>query len=434
MAPARADSLTEALAAAYANNPTLNAARASTRATDEGVPQALAGYRPSISAFADAGVTSTDTTAGSGQLRSASAGITLTQPIFSGFRTVNGTKAAEAAVRAARESLRNTEQNVLLDAATAYMDVVRDQAILRLRQQDVRFLQEQVRAADDRLTVGEGTRTDVAQSEARLASASSAVSLAQANLEASAGTYRQVIGRDPRGLQRAKVLNGVLPRSLDQAIAQSRAEHPAILASQFNADVASFNVQVVEGELLPTVSLEATAQRSWEDGFGARTGNSAQVVGRINIPIYEGGQVYSRVREAKEILGQRKIEVDVSRDQVQAALVAAWGGLQAARSQVTAARSQVEASQLALEGVTEEQRVGQRTTLDVLNAQAEVTSAQISLVQAERDVVVASYAVLSAVGRLSATGLGLKVAAYKPEQHYQQVRDKWFGLRTPDGR
>lgn len=431
---ARADSLNEALAAAYANNPTLNAERAATRVTDENVPQALSGYRPKVSGFGTVGSQRSDTTQATGTQNFATAGITITQPIFNGFQTVNNTKAAEAQVRAQREALRNTEQNVLLDAATAYMDVVRDQQILRLRESDVRFLEEQVRAANDRLSVGEGTRTDVAQSEARLASARSQVSLAEANLQSSIGTYRQVIGRDPKGVRGAKALVGVLPRTLEQAIAASRREHPAILSTQFSADAQSFVVQATEGELLPTVQLEGTVQRSWEDGLGAATGNSAQIVGRVNIPIYEGGQVYSRVRQAKELLGQRKIEVDVARDQVQAALVSAWGSLEAARAQVSAARSQVEASQLALEGVVEEQRVGQRTTLDVLNAQNEVTSAQISLTQAERDAVVASYSVMAASGRLSVTKLGLQVAAYKPEHHYTAVRDKWFGLRTPDGR
>nr|WP_181707147.1 TolC family outer membrane protein [Chthonobacter rhizosphaerae] len=426
----RAETLAEALAAAYANNPTLNAARAETRAVDEEVPQALSGYRPSVNAFANAGASNTR----GFEQRSAAAGITITQPIFSGFRTVNGTKAAEASVKASREALRNTEQNTLLDGVEAYMNVVRDAAILRLSEENVRFLEEQVRASRDRFSVGEGTRTDVAQSEARLASASADVSAARANLESSRGIYIQVIGRTPRNLKSAKAVDKLIPRSLDAAVAASRSDHPAILAAVYNADAQAFNVKIVEGELLPTVSLEATAQRSWEDGYQAATGNSAQVVGRVSIPIYEGGQVYSRVRQEKERLGQRKIEIDSARDQVQSALISAWSGLESARSQVVAARSQVEAGRLALEGVVEEQRVGQRTTLDVLNAQAEVISAQITLVQAERDTVVASYSVLASVGKLNSQTLGLKVASYQPEQHYKAVRDKWIGLRTPDGR
>jgi outer membrane protein len=440
--PLHAETLPEALASAYANNPTLNSARASTRATDEEVPQALSGYRPSVNANLQASGSWQDTlpsgsssTANTGFSRGLSTGITVTQPIFLGFRTQNSVKAAEAAVEAARESLRNTEQNVLFDAAEAYMNVIRDSAILNLRQTNVRFLTEQVRAARDRFQVGEGTRTDVAQAEAAVAGAESDVSLAQANLQSSRAIYRQVIGRDPEALKAAKGVDNLLPRSLGAATEVSRDRHPAILASQFNADTAAFNVKIIEGELLPSVTLEGNVSRSWNDGFNSQGDETnATILGRISIPLYEGGQVYSRVRQAKETLGQRKIEVDTARDQVQAALISAWGSLEAARAQIVAARSGVEASQLALEGVIEEQRVGQRTTLDVLDAQNVLIDARVALVRADRDAVVASYAVLSAVGRLSSEDLSLQVATYKPEKHYKQVRDKWIGLRTPDGR
>lgn len=428
--PAFAETLNEALASAYANNPTLNAQRAATRAVDEEVPQALSGYRPSVTGTVTAGAVNS----GGFEQRNISAGITITQPIFSGFRTVNGTKAAEAAVKASRETLRNSEQNTLLDGVQAYMNVIRDQAILSLLQENVEFLQEQVRAARDRFSVGEGTRTDVAQAEASLAAANADVAAGRASLESSRAVYMQVIGHPPKNLKSPKAVDRLLPRSLEAAIGASRTDHPAILAAVYNSDTAAFNVKIIEGELLPSVNLQASAQRDWEDGYNASTGNSVQVLGQISIPIYEGGETYSRVRQAKETLGQRKIEVDAARDQVQAALVAAWSGLESARSQSSSARSQVDAARLALEGVVEEQRVGQRTTLDVLNAQADVISARITQVQAERDAVVASYSVLSSVGKLSSQSLGLQVAAYKPEQHYKQVRDKWIGLRTPDGR
>lgn len=431
-APAKAETLTEALASAYANNPELNAARAGTRATDEGVPQALGGYRPQINANISAGTTWSDPAgAGGANSSSASIGLSLVQPIFRGFRTENGVLASESAVRASRETLRNTEQNVLFNAVQAYMNVIRESAILDLRRANVRFLDEQVRAARDRFDVGEGTRTDVAQSDAALAAATSAVSLAEANLASARASYRQVIGHDPQKLKAGKPIDKVLPKSLDAAIEISRSEHPAILATIHNADTAAYNVKIVEGELLPTVSIEAGTQRSFVEGGGT---TEAQIIGRVSIPIYEGGVTYSRVREAKETLGQLRIQTDVARDQVQAALISSWGALDAARAQSVAARAQVEATQLALEGVIEEQRVGQRTTLDVLDAQQDVIDSKVLQIQAERDSVVAGYAVLSAIGRLSRDTLNLQVAAYKPEHHYEQVRDKWFGLRTPDGR
>jgi type I secretion outer membrane protein, TolC family len=429
--PALADTLTEALSAAYSNNATLNAARAATRVRDEDVPQALAGYRPQIEASGSWQFNDSNGL----QSRVARTGITLTQPIFRGFRTENGVKAAEAGVKASRESLRNTEQNVLLDAVEAYMNVIRDRAIVDLRKSNVTFLREQVRAANDRFSVGEGTRTDVAQADAALAAASSALSLAEANVKAGEGIYVQVIGRAPNGLKPAAPVDKMLPASFARAESLSRERHPAILSARYSADVASFNVRITEGELLPSVSLQATVQNTWANGdTNTATGPSASIIGQVTIPIYEGGAVHSAVRQAKESLGQAKIQVDVLRDQVQAAVVSAWGSLEASRAQVVAARAQVEATRLALDGVIEEQRVGQRTTLDVLNARTDLVDSQVALVQAERDTVVAGYTVLATVGQLSAETLGLKVVAYKPEVHYEKVRDKWGGLRTPDGR
>lgn len=430
--PASAETLASALAAAYANNPTLNAARAETRATDEGVPQALSGYRPQISAFAGIGARSN----GGIGTQSGNVGVNLTQPLFRGFRTENGVQLAEALVLASRESLRNTEQVVLLDAVEAYMNVIRDRAIIELRQANLNFLQEQVRAANDRLSVGEGTRTDVALAEASAAAATSELSLARANLEADRGFYQQTIGNEPNGLEAPGTAPG-LPADFDVALAAARSEHPAILAATYSADAAAYNVEIVEGELLPTVSLDGSISRTWTGGLpeGSDGSNTTAEIGvNVTVPIYEGGAVYSRVREAKETLGQRRIEVDIARDQVMASLIAAWGTLEASRAQVVAARAQVEATGLALSGIIEEQRVGQRTTLDVLNAQNDVTTSRVSQIQAERDVVVASYAVLSAMGRLAAGEIGVVETTYQPVEHYEAVRDSWIGLRTPDGR
>ncbi|HUG63431.1 MAG TPA: TolC family outer membrane protein [Methylomirabilota bacterium] len=432
---ARAESLEEALASAYANNSELNSARANTRAADEQVPQALSGYRPRVDAFAAAGaIYSHPNGPGDFNRRSATIGLTLTQPIFRGFRTENSVKAAEAAVRASRERLRLTEQNVLGDAIIAYMDVVQARAVLNLRRSNVEFLSEQSRATRDRLEVGEGTRTDVAQADAAMAEATSFVSIAVADLAAATARYEQVVGNPPGSLAPTKPVDKLLPNNIEVAIEASRQQHPAIQASVHNADVAAFNVKVIEGELLPSLSLEASVDNSWENGTGASPGTGASIFGRLSIPIYEGGVVYSRVRQAKETLGEARIEVDVARDQVLASLVSAWSALDSARAQTIASRAQISALQLALEGVIEEQRVGQRTTLDVLDAQNDVINARISQVRTERDVVVASYAILSAMGRLSRETLSLAVSAYKPEDHYIQVRDKWIGFRTPDGR
>jgi outer membrane protein len=434
---AKAESLQSVLTKTYSANPTLNAQRASTRATDEGVPQALAGYRPTISGGANYGFSETRTRSGGSRSDTTRPGgvfVTLSQPIFSGFRTMNNTKAAEAQILAAREALRNTEQNILLQAVEAYMNVLRDQAIIKLNDQNIVSIGEQLRASNERFNVGEGTRTDVAQSRARLSQAQSQLNFSQANLAASRAVYRQITGMEPRNLTKARPLTSQLPSTQAAALAIAMEGHPAILASMHAMNAASFNVKSTEGQLLPTVTLEGSVSRNWEPSSNVNSTDSASVIGRVSVPLYQAGTVSSQVRQSKETLGQRRIEVDVSRAQVRAAVVSAFGNLQASRASLIAASEQVRAANIALEGVQEERRVGQRTTLDVLNSQQELLNAQVSRVTAERDVVVASYSLLSAIGQLSAQFLGLAVQAYDPAEHYHSVRDKWYGLRTPDGR
>ena len=433
--PAGATTLAEALAAAYSNSPELNAARAGLRATDEGVPQAKSGYRPSIFANADAGVEYTNSSAGgSSTTYPRGVGVTIEQPIFLGFRTKNSVKAAESAVRAGRESLRNTEQNVLLDAVTAFMDVAQAQAILSLRSQNLEFLREQVRASNDRLNVGEGTRTDVAQTNAALSLGLSDYSAAAATLAAANATYQMVIGRPPDTIGAVKSVDALLTRSLDAAIAMAHKNHPAILAAFFNIDVSSFNVKVIEGEFLPRVTLEGDISHRDDTGASGSWSDSASIVGRLSVPIYQAGEPDARARAARETLGQRRIEHDLTRDQVRQAAVASWSQLDAAKAQIEAADAQVAAQQLVLSGVIEERNVGQRTTLDVLDAQQDLLGAREAQVTARRNRVVAAYSVLATIGGLSASNLGLAVAIYDPKEHHRQVRDKWGGLRTPDGR
>lgn len=437
-APAGAQTMMDSLSFAYNNNPTLNAARSRGRSTDESVAIALSGYRPQVTAQASAAITSTSTIASgtnsSRTFRPRTIQINLVQPLFTGFRVTNQVKQSEAAVRAQRETIRNTEQEVLFDAGTAFMDVIRDTSIVDLRETNLKFLAEQVRAARDRFNVGEGTRTDVAQAEARQQLAISQLNASRAALNASRATFRQVIGVDPKRLTGSAPLDKMLPKSVQAAIDVSQSRHPAILAGVNNVDVAAFNVKVVEGALLPSLNLQGSVSRSWEPSSTVERSDTATLGLSLSVPIYQGGGEYARVRQAKEDLGTARIQVDVTRDQVRQAAIASWGQLEAANASVVAARAQVEASQLALNGVIEEQRVGQRTTLDVLNAQAELIDARVILVTAERNRVVAAFALVSAVGRLDADNLGLSVTKYKPEEHYQAVRDKWIGLRTPDGR
>ncbi len=439
MGTAASQTLDQALAAAYNNNPSLNAQRAATRVVDEQVPQALSGFRPTVSAGADVGTVWSRTRARTGAVTSGTInpygyGVTVTQNVYNGMRTVNQTRSAEAQVRGARETLRNTEQNVLLDAVIAYMDVLRDGAIVELQRQNLEALREQQRATRDRFDVGELTRTDVAQADARVAQAESELYAARAQLNASRAAFQRDIGVAPGRLRAARPIENLLPRKLESALALGEEQHPAIQAARHGVDTASLNVKVAEGELLPILSVEASVSRDHEPSPLTDRQDTASLFGRLTVPIYQGGGEYSRIRASKETLGQRRLEADVTRDQVRAAVVQSFGLLLAARFQVEAAQAQVNAAQVALNGVQEEFRVGQRTTLDVLNAQAELVTARAAVITAQRDRVVNSYSLLAAIGKLNAEELRLGVQAYAPEVHYNQVRDSWFGVRTPDGR
>jgi outer membrane protein len=437
VAPAFAETIGGALAKAYGNNSELNSARAGVRVTDETVAIAKSGYRPII-----AGQSNLDYTSQRGdRLTTGSFGVEIQQMLFDGFQTTNNVRTAEARVRAANESLRNTEQNILFNAASAFMDVIRDRQIAILRARNLEFLEEQVRAARSRFEVGEGTRTDVAQAEASRSAAVAQLAAARAQALASAATYHQIVGEEPGKLKSPSAARG-LPRGIDSAIVIGNTEHPAIIATEHLVDAAGFTVKAAEGALLPQFSASAGVSRNYRNTSPAPSPflssdgefDSASVGLQLTVPIYQGGRVAGQVRQSKESLGQARIEVDVTRDQVRAAVVSAWTQYDAARQSVDANRELVAAAQLALSGVIEERKVGQRTTLDVLDAQADVITAQVNLVSSERDVVVGSYAILSAIGHLSAHRLGLAVTEYHPEEHYNAVKDKWFGLRTPDGR
>ncbi len=406
---------------------------------DENVSQALSGYRPNISAGASVG----------GQYQRASSGgvstdgtilprafnLTATQTIFNSFLTANTTRNAESQVKGSRETLRNTEQTVLLNGVTAYMDVIQGIALLELQQQNLAALQQELRATRDRFNVGEVTRTDVAQAEARVASAQYQVAQAIANLSSYRAVYRQVIGMEPGKLTPpGTTAERRIPGTLDLVIKSGLGSHPAILASQYAVDAANFQVRMAESNLGPNLAVQGQLSKSYDQSDSIDNAAAASVMLNLTVPIYQGGAEYSAIRQAKEYLSQARIEVDVNRDQVRTQAVQYWGALEAAKAQIEAAQSQVAANTLALEGVREEWRVGQRTTTDVLNAQTDLTNSKSALVIAQRDRVVAAYSVVSTVGRLDAVSLGLKVPVYDPKVHYLQVRDSWAGVRTPDGK
>ncbi|WP_238179156.1 TolC family outer membrane protein [Methylobacterium oxalidis] len=436
--PAAAETLESALARAYGGNPVLNAGRAGVRVRDEDVAQAQAGYRPTVSIDADIGVSRFEGQLGGGTIRQTTlpggAGLTVNQTLFNGFQTDNRTRGAESRVFQERETLRFTELSTLFNAAQAYMNVLSDTASLELRRNNVEVLEEQLRQTRDRFNVGEVTRTDVAQAEARLAGARSDVSAAEAQLRASIGIYRQVIGVEPRQLAPGRPLDRFVPASLNTAIDIGLKEHPQILSAMHAVDFAEAQVKVAEGILYPQVALQGAVNQRYDQQLAGSNGVTAAIVGRVSIPIFQGGAEYSAIRQAKETVGQARIQVEQVRDQIRSAIVSAWGQLEAAKARVIASQAQVQANEVALNGVREEARVGQRTTLDVLNAQQELLNARVNLILAQRDRVIFSYGVVQAVGRLTARFISLPVSAYSAKTHFDQVKDLWYGVGTPDGR
>ncbi len=438
-AAAGAQTLEEALRDAYTNNPTLNAQRAALRAIDENVPRALSGFRPTITALGDYGILNRRTRAAGGintssTIHPGGASLVLDQNLFNGFRDVNSTRAAQSEVAQARETLRDTEQVVLLAVVTVFMDVLRDEALVELQRQNLEALREQLRATKDRFDVGEVTRTDVALAEAAAAGAQSSLIQAQSNLATSRAVYRQTVGKAPGRLSPGRPIDHLLPRSMETLVETGLAEHPDVLAGEYAVDVAALRVKVAEGALLPSLDATASVSRDFETGDGIRRVDSSTAAITARVPIYQGGIEYANVRQAKEALGELRLRLDSTRDLVRSNIVQFWTQAEAARALIEAARTQVNAQKIALDGVTEEYRVGQRTILDVLNSRALFVTAQSNLVTAQRARVVTSYSVLSSIGRLDAERLQLRVAVYDPTEHFTQVRDRWIGLRTPDGR
>ena len=432
--PAFAETMSGALSKSYGGNPDLNQQRAASRASDEGVAQAKAGYRPMISGSGSMGFdTQSPVSTGS---RSAyftsNPTLTVTQNIFNGNKTLNGVRQAETAVLQSREQIRNTEQNTLQSAATAYMNVLRDTAILELNRNNIIVLSEQLRETRDRLKIGDVTRTDVAQAESSLATGRSNYYSSQANLQTSIGNYRQIVGTDPRRLEAARPIDAILPKTLDEAVAVASVEHPNIVAALHAIDTATLQVQLATAPLYPVLDANGTIQDSRQFPGSTITTQSGATA-NATVPIYTGGDTYAAVRQAKETLSQVRLQADVQRDMIRAEVVSSWGQLEAAKRLVYSTAVAVKAAEIALNGVRNEAKEGERTTLDVLMAQQTLLQSRVSLVSAQRDRVVTTYALAGAIGRLSAATLALDVKLYDPTIHYTQVKDKWIGLRTPTG-
>ncbi len=432
-ASASAETLNEALATAYANNPTLQAARAQLRQVDEQVPQALSNWRPTVDVEGSIGKEwEQDTIRGANDKANSrepkSASLNVTQPIYRGGRTVAQRDQAENLVRAGRAQLSSVEQQVLLQAVTAYVDVLRDVAVLDLTKNNEDVIAEQLKATRERFDVGEVTKTDVSQAESRLARAVADRIQAQGNLTSSRAAYRQVIGMPPGKLD-VPELPGGLPSGEEEAIALSE-NNPTVSQANYLEQAARDGTDVVFGELLPTVSVVGQVGADDEVSNERLSSGSASIIAQVVIPLYQAGGVESRVRESKQLTAQRRQQVDEARRQAIQGGTTAWQALETARAQIESFNAEVESTKTALDGVRQEQQVGLRTVLDVLDAQQEVLNAEVSLVTARRDTIVAAYQTLAAVGTLTAADLQLSVELYDPEKHYREVRNKWWGLNA----
>lgn len=430
--PAGAETLADALSAAYAHNPTLEAARAGTRAADEALPQARAGLLPQIAGTAtitqrrteneNAGALPTSTRGTISNTRPGTYGLQATQSVFDGGRNFGRLAQAGATVNASQEGLRATEQTVLLQTVAAYMDVRRDAEILSIRATNLDLLMRQVEEAQARFSVGEITRTDVAQAQARLAGARAQLAQARADLEASRAVYQQVIGEPPGQLETPPAPPAA-PTDLAQAISQGLEANPSYLRLQENAKAAKAQIVIDRAALLPQISVVGRLDHAFEERVpGLGDTDSASAAAQLSIPLYSGGALRSRVAQSRQSYNQAEFSAAGARRQVVTDVTTAWNDLDAARLTIESSRQQVEANQLAFEGAEQERDVGLRTTIEVLNAQQELLDSRVNLVRAERDAYVAAHSLLQATGALNAQTLGVNGPLYDPDKHRKAVQ------------
>ncbi len=434
---AHAESLFEALAYTYETNPTLEASRAYLRSVDERVGQAKAGWRPNLSAVGNAAYTDQRFKNYPGtddfdyDNDAYDAGLSLTQPIFSGFKTVSGVNYAETIVKQERENLKSTEQAVLLNSAVAYVDVITQRAVLELQKNQEQVLARHLKSYQKRFEVGDLTKTDVAQSEARLEGAKTNRIVAEGDLETANAAYVSMVGRKPPEKTRVNDLDKFLPKTLSECLDIMRTNNPSLKAAEFADEASQYNITLQRGDLLPELNVNAGAGYQWgqplpqlDDKYD---GHYWQIGANLTVPLYQGGGEYAKVREAKQLANQARINLEqVKRDLVKST-TQAWEQYRSTKSSIESIEAQIKASKMALDGVIREADVGSRTVLDVLDAEQEYLNNRVQLVQAERNMTVAALNLLSAMGHMTAGSLKLNVAQYNPQDYYENVSSKLIG-------
>lgn len=460
VACAQTETLQDALAQAYDSNPQLLSERAHLRAVDENVPQALANWRPSVQ-FTGAGGAERSTNSpyepaltqvfakspacafttpncqfaltlpsslpAVNNVTPNTMDINITQPLYRGGRTVAQTAEAEKTVESERAKLMVTEESVLYSVIQSYLDVVRDQATVNLAINNEQLLGKQLAQTREEFRVGTVTRTDVAQAEAQYAAAIASRNLAEGNLQVSRANYERAVGHLPPKLL-PTTLRPVLPKTQEEALSLAVAKNPNVTAALFAEDAARDQVNVIKGQLLPTLSVVGDYQRLNDVAFQHYDETAASVEARMTMPLYEGGSVYSQTRQAIQTVGQLQSVTDDARRAAVQSATQAWQTMDSDRAQLKALEEGVRAAQVAFQGSQAEQRVGTVTILQVLITEQTLFSDQVQLVSTQHDEALAEFNLAEQIGRLTAADLNLKVNLYDVNKHYQSVRDKWFGF------
>ncbi|MDR6145985.1 MULTISPECIES: TolC family outer membrane protein [unclassified Sphingomonas] len=437
---ASAETLREAMLRAYQSNPTITGQRAAQRATDENVPIARASGLPSLQSTGQ--ITDNVVVANNNFLnpeRTATGAVQLSVPLYQGGAVKNAVRAAETRVDAGRAQLRGVEANLFTNVVGAYMNVIRDEAIVNLNTRNVNVLETNLRASRDRFQVGDLTRTDVAQSEARLAQARAQLQSAQANLISSRENYINIVGVEPVGLEQPPALPS-LPASPNAAVGIALDQNPQLIAARRSADATRYDIDVARANRLPRVS--AVSSGNYFNYLGSlnvatvpSSGVNATVGLQLSMPLFQGGRPAAQVRQAEALRGQALENATATERQVVAQVRSAYAVWQSSQEVILSAESAVRANSLSLEGVRAENSVGTRTVLDILNAEQELLNSQVTLVTARRDAYVAGFALIAAMGNAEARDLGLDGGAlYDPVANYKRVRNKindWGGDGEP---
>ena len=434
---ADAESVFDILARTYQTNPSLQSAQAYLRAVDERVGQAKSGWRPIITLDGSAMHTdqkfknypgTADFDYDNNQYE---AGINLVQPVFSGFKTTSATDYAKMSVLATRELTRQTEQQVLLSAAVASVDVVQSRALLELQKNQEQVLNRHYRSYQKRMKVGELTKTDVAQSEARLKGAVAARINAEGMLETAVAAFESIVGEKPASKISIDEIDSLMPKSLEETLAQVKANNPSLKAAEYAIEAASKNVSLQQGDIMPSVNIIAGAGYQWSQPLPQiddhYDGRYWRVGANLSVPLYQGGGEYARIREAKELENQARIDHTRVLRELTKSATQAWETYQSTKASIDAIKAQIKASKMALDGVIREADVGSRTVLDVLDAEQEYLNYRVNLVSAERNMTVAAFNLLATTGNMTAEALKLKVDVYSYEDHFNDVNNKIIG-------